>query len=194
MLKHKRLLTFKIKQIISTFCADITASRAAPLLGINRNTINQYSNKFRNAIYARQMNEFERIFGEAEVDESYFGARRKRGFRGNSSEAEERSSSRSLECSSATGESTPRSSRIAANQSCKPLLKGRSTPRQWFTRMVGAAAMVWLMSSTTITFESTTATVSSQRVMASTSTALRISGALPGADLPNSTGSKRTSI
>ena len=82
MLKHKRLSTFKIKKIISTFCADITASRAALLLGINRNTINKYYNEFRSAIYAHQMKEFEKIIGEAEVDESYFGAKRKRGYRG----------------------------------------------------------------------------------------------------------------
>lgn len=82
MLKHKRLSTFKIRKIISTFCADINASKTALLLGINRNTINQYYKEFRLAIYAHQMKEFEKIIGEAEVDESYFGGRRKRGFRG----------------------------------------------------------------------------------------------------------------
>ena len=82
MLKHKRLSTFKVKQIISTFCVDINASKSALLLGINRNTINHYYNEFRSAIYGSQMHKFEQIFGEAEVDESYFGARRKRGFRG----------------------------------------------------------------------------------------------------------------
>src|SRR3989339_1988826 len=82
MLKHKRLSTFKIKRIISTFCVDINASKAALLLGINRNTINQYYYEFRRAIYAHQMSEFKKIFGAAEVDESYFGARRKRGFKG----------------------------------------------------------------------------------------------------------------
>src|SRR3989344_7402152 len=82
MLQNKRLSTFKIKNIISTFCADINASKATLLLGINRNTINSYYNEFRRAMYAHQIQEFEKIFGEAEVDESYFGARRKRGFRG----------------------------------------------------------------------------------------------------------------
>lgn len=82
MFRYKKLSTFKIQKIISTFCADITASRAALLLGINRNTINHYYNEFRSAIYAHQMKEFRKIFGEAEIDESYFGARRKRGFRG----------------------------------------------------------------------------------------------------------------
>lgn len=51
-------------------------------MGVNRNTINLWFNKFRVAIYAHQHKEFEKIFGEAEVDESYFGARRKRGFHG----------------------------------------------------------------------------------------------------------------
>jgi transposase-like protein len=82
MLKHKRLSPFRIKRIISTFCVDIDASKAALLLGINRNTMNRYYQVFRLAIFAHQMQECGRIFGEAEVDESYFGARRKRGFRG----------------------------------------------------------------------------------------------------------------
>lgn len=82
MLHYKRFSTFRIKKIISTFCADITASKTAVLLGINRNTINQYFNEFRRAVYVTQMREAEKIFGEAEVDESYFGGRRKRGFRG----------------------------------------------------------------------------------------------------------------
>jgi len=80
--KNAKLSTFKIKKIISLFCLDIPASKSAPLVGVNRNTINHWFNKFRVAIYANQHREFKRIFGEAEVDESYFGARRKRGFHG----------------------------------------------------------------------------------------------------------------
>mgnify|MGYP001563751922 FL=1 len=82
MLRDKRFSTFKIRKTISTFCADVNASKTALLLGINRNTINKYYNEFRRAIYAHQMKEFEKIFGEAEIDESYFGAKRKRGYRG----------------------------------------------------------------------------------------------------------------
>jgi transposase len=82
MLQSKRLSTFKIQNIISTFCADISASKAALLLSINRNTINKYYNEFRCAIYAHQMKEFEKFVGETEIDESYFGGRRKRGFKG----------------------------------------------------------------------------------------------------------------
>lgn len=80
--KKAKLTNFKIKQIISLFCFDIPASKTAGLMGINRNTINLWFKKFRRAIYAHQMKECEKIFGEAEVDESYFGARRIRGFHG----------------------------------------------------------------------------------------------------------------
>ena len=77
-----KISTFKIKKIIKHFCVDINASKTAVLLGINRNTVNRWYNIFRRAIYAWQRQEFEKIIGEAELDESYFGARRKRGFRG----------------------------------------------------------------------------------------------------------------
>ena len=61
---------------------DFNASKTALLLGLNRNTINFWFNVFRKAIYAHQYRKFKLIMGEAELDESYFGARRKRGFRG----------------------------------------------------------------------------------------------------------------
>lgn len=38
--------------------------------------------EFRRAIYAHQMKICEKMFGEIEVDESYFGAKRVRGYRG----------------------------------------------------------------------------------------------------------------
>ena len=49
---------------------------------MNRKTINRWYMVFRLAIYAWQMKEFEKMFGHVELDESYFGARRKRGYRG----------------------------------------------------------------------------------------------------------------
>lgn len=82
MLNRAKISTFKIKRIIKHFCLDINASKTAELLGINRNTINRYYYVFRRAIYANQHREFAKIIGQAEIDESYFGARRKRGFRG----------------------------------------------------------------------------------------------------------------
>ena len=82
MYKHSKISTQKVNKIIDHFCVDIPASKTADLLGINRNTINHWYGIFRKAIYVHQMESFEKLFGEIEVDESYFGARRKRGFRG----------------------------------------------------------------------------------------------------------------
>lgn len=64
------------------FCEDITASKTALLLGINRNTVNRYFNQFRLKIAAAAYNEGSLFSGEIELDESYFGAKRIRGKRG----------------------------------------------------------------------------------------------------------------
>ena len=64
------------------FCEDITASKTATLLGINRNTINKYYTQFRQKIASYTLNEGDVFFGEVECDESYFGAKRVRGKRG----------------------------------------------------------------------------------------------------------------
>jgi len=82
MRNQLKISTFKIKKIVKHFCLDINASKAAPLVGVNRNTINDWYHYFRRAIYAHQHKEFEKIIGEAEVDESYFGAKRVRGYHG----------------------------------------------------------------------------------------------------------------
>ncbi|BFT94013.1 MAG: IS1595 family transposase [Minisyncoccus archaeiphilus] len=82
MLKDGKISWYRVKKIIECFCLDITASKTALLLGLNRNTINHYYKKFRLAIYAHQYQEFKKMFGEVELDESYFGAKRKRGFAG----------------------------------------------------------------------------------------------------------------
>jgi len=82
MNNYLKISTFKLKRIVKHFCVDVDASKAAALLGVNRNTINHWYNVFRKAIFAHQMREFAKIIGEAEVDESYFGGRRKRGYRG----------------------------------------------------------------------------------------------------------------
>jgi len=72
----------KLAAIISHFCADIPAVKTALLTGLNRKTVNLWYGRFRQAIHRHQREAFEKIIGEAEVDESYFGAKRKRGYRG----------------------------------------------------------------------------------------------------------------
>ena len=77
--------TEQSSKILIEFCSvfnKLEFGNSALLLDINRNTINFYYMKFRKAIYVYQMKECEKILGKAEVDESYFGARRKRGFHG----------------------------------------------------------------------------------------------------------------
>ena len=80
MKNNKPLSDYKIKKIIEAFCADISATQASILLKINRNSINKYYNLFRELIFEHQMAEKEQFCGVVEVDESYFGARRLRGF------------------------------------------------------------------------------------------------------------------
>ena len=79
---NKGLSDYKIKKIMKHFCEDITASKTAALLEINRNTINRYYNLFRRKIAASTMGEGGLFSGEIECDESYFGAKRIRGKRG----------------------------------------------------------------------------------------------------------------
>ena len=81
-MKYSRLSKYKIKKIIECFSEDITASSAAKILKINRNTINAYYNRFRELIFEYSLKEQKQEIGEFELDESYFGARRIRGKRG----------------------------------------------------------------------------------------------------------------
>ena len=81
-MKYSRLSKYKIKKIIECFSEDITASSAAKILKINRNTINAYYNRFRELIFEYSLKEQKQEIGEFELDESYFGARRISGKRG----------------------------------------------------------------------------------------------------------------
>lgn len=79
---NSKLSTYQLKKIIRHFCADIEASKTALLTGFNRNTINHWYNIFRQEIYRHQSELKEQLYGSIEVDESYFGAKRQRGFHG----------------------------------------------------------------------------------------------------------------
>ena len=82
MIKYSKLTNYQIKKTIQHFSIDIDATKTALLLGLNRHTINRYYLIFRKAIYLHQSLELNKILGDVEFDESYFGARRKRGFHG----------------------------------------------------------------------------------------------------------------
>ena len=49
-MKYKRLSAQKHRQIIRCFCADITATACAEIVGVNRNTVNSWYNEFRHKI------------------------------------------------------------------------------------------------------------------------------------------------
>lgn len=67
---------------MEAFCADISATKASILLKISRISINRYYNLLREIIYEMQSKEKAKFYGEVELDESYFGAKRVRGFTG----------------------------------------------------------------------------------------------------------------
>ena len=79
--KSSHLSEDKFRYLIKCFSLDITAQNTAKLLNLNRHTINRYFNFFR-ALIVENLSKKERISGEIEVDESYFGPTRVRGKRG----------------------------------------------------------------------------------------------------------------
>ncbi|MCB1073854.1 MAG: IS1595 family transposase [Chlamydiia bacterium] len=81
-MSYKGLSDYQVKRIMRCFCVDITASKTAELLNINRNTINRYFLLFRQKIAEALQVASRNFSGEIELDESYFGAKRVRGKRG----------------------------------------------------------------------------------------------------------------
>ncbi len=75
-MRKSRLSESKQQRLIELFIAGSTARTAAALVDVNRNTAAYYFHRLRQLIY--QAVEDETLFsGEIEVDESYFGGRRK---------------------------------------------------------------------------------------------------------------------
>ncbi len=79
LIKYSKLSDYKIKKIIKCFCSDIDATKTSEILGLNRKTINRHFTLFRQVIYDKQTTDKELFFGEVELDEAYFGAKRLRG-------------------------------------------------------------------------------------------------------------------
>ncbi|MCU7573159.1 IS1595-like element ISRan1 family transposase, partial [Riemerella anatipestifer] len=79
LMNRSKISDYKIKKIIKCFCSDIDATKTAEILEFNRNTINRYFRIFREVIFEKQQADLSLFFGEVELDEAYFGARRLRG-------------------------------------------------------------------------------------------------------------------
>jgi transposase len=79
--KHSHISEAKFRLFLKHFCLDDTAERIALETGISRQATLMILKKLRSRIL-EWCEEEERMSGEVEVDESYFGARRVRGKRG----------------------------------------------------------------------------------------------------------------
>lgn len=77
-----KINNYKLKKIKTHFCVDILANKTALLTSINRNTINSKYLWFRKAIYLHQIFNLQEFIGDVELDESYFGGKRIKGFHG----------------------------------------------------------------------------------------------------------------
>ena len=71
----------KIRQIVRYFALDLSATQIAQAAGVNRNTVNRYVNIIRERI-AQHCEKTSVFSGEVELDESYFGGRKKGDKRG----------------------------------------------------------------------------------------------------------------
>ena len=75
-LKWSKLTTKQTDELLRLFVAGVTARSAAELAGVNRHTATVFFTKIREKIAKHQEDELS-FYGEVEVDESYFGGRRK---------------------------------------------------------------------------------------------------------------------
>ncbi|WP_424946281.1 IS1595 family transposase [Candidatus Spongiihabitans sp.] len=75
-MRKSRLSQYKQNRLIELFVAGATARTAASLVGINKTTASYYFRRLRDLIYRNDDNGG-LMAGEIEVDESYFGGKRK---------------------------------------------------------------------------------------------------------------------
>lgn len=75
-MRKSRLSKVKQERLMEHFVAGTTARCAAELIGVNRKTAAYYYHRLREVIYQVSEDEMP-LAGEIEVDESYFGGRRK---------------------------------------------------------------------------------------------------------------------
>jgi len=75
--RKPRLRQSVIKEIARLFWLNVPAARVARDLGVNRNTVLSYYRRIRERLAENRERELEQLAGEVEVDESYFGGKRK---------------------------------------------------------------------------------------------------------------------
>ena len=80
-INRSKISEAKFRQILRYFTEDFDSTQTSKLTGISRRTISDIYQKLRLRIFQLTENE-EKLSGEIEADESYFGAKRIRGKRG----------------------------------------------------------------------------------------------------------------
>ena len=75
--KHCKITHYQQLRLLEYFVAGTPARTAADLVGIHRNSAIRFFHKLRGKIAIKQQNRAAQFCGEVEVDESYFGGRRK---------------------------------------------------------------------------------------------------------------------
>jgi transposase len=75
-MRKSRLSKYKQNRLIELFVAGATARTAASLVGVNKSTSSYYFHQLRELIY-RNDDDAGLLAGEIEIDESYFGGKRK---------------------------------------------------------------------------------------------------------------------
>ena len=75
-LRYSKLTTNKRNRLLEFFVSGATARTAAEIVGVNRNTARLFFHRLR-VIIAEEQEKQSPFTGEIEVDESYFGGRRK---------------------------------------------------------------------------------------------------------------------
>ncbi len=75
-MRKSRLSHYKQKRLIELFVSGSTAPTSASLVGVNKTTASYYFHRLRLLIY-QHSEHLELLDGEVEIDESYFGGKRK---------------------------------------------------------------------------------------------------------------------
>lgn len=83
LLPNSRLSTGQLRELVRLFALEVPARKAAADLGLNRHSAERLYGELRRRIALACEREAGEMAGEVEVDESYFGGRRK-GLRGRS--------------------------------------------------------------------------------------------------------------
>jgi len=126
LVKRSKLSHRKVSKLTTCFCLDVDATKTALLVGVNRKTVNAWFMRLRLAIFwwCTQRRQ-EIVGGEVEVDESYHGAKRKRGYHGKLKRGRGTNKQPVFGIFERQARVSPRSFLIARNRRSRPSSRGK---------------------------------------------------------------------